>query len=122
MGPSNDSLVEKITKIEAQVVRKVIEEIKRIQAREVAEMIRWLKQEAGLSEVYLKMSFQCSRRTNAGEDQEVLVEILDAGSDATDDRFRCVVKAKDGKEIARGKPAGKPFDAIDHEHWPNLDK
>lgn len=87
-----------------------------------AEIINHLKKVSGFLEVYHKTSFECSRKAKDGSEQEVLVEILDAGPDVEKPqlRYQCVATTKDGK-IATGNPADSIDVALSIVHWHDLD-
>ncbi len=86
-----------------------------------AEIINHLKRVSGFFEVYHKTSFECYRKAKDGSEQEVLVEILDAGSDVDPQRrYQCVATTKDGK-IATGNPAASIDVVLSLVHWQDLD-
>ena len=86
-----------------------------------AEIINHLKRVSGFFEVYHKTSFECYRKAKDGSEQEVLVEILDAGPDVDPQRrYQCVATTKDGK-IATGNPAASIDVALSIVHWHDLD-
>lgn len=85
------------------------------------EIISGLKQEAGFSEVYHKTGFHCVRKDKGGKEQEVEVDILDAGPDVNPTfRYSCIAKSKDGK-TATGNPDSSIPVVLMHVNWDNLD-
>jgi hypothetical protein len=80
-----------------------------------------LRQVEGVVEVYQKTSFQCYRRGKAGRVQEVQVDILDAGADASSgSRYTCVAHAASGKATV-GKPGPSVDAALATINWGSLD-
>jgi hypothetical protein len=81
-----------------------------------------LLKNVGFFEVYHITSFECYRKAKDGTTQEVVVEILDAGSDVNPElRYQCVARTKDGK-MASGNPASSIDDVISTVHWYDLDR
>ena len=85
------------------------------------KLISELKKHANFFEVYHKTSFRCFRKAENGNDQEVNVDILDAGPDAGQLRYHCVAKSEDGK-MATGNPAESIEIVLFGLHWYDLDK
>jgi hypothetical protein len=80
-----------------------------------------LKKVTGSYEVHHKTSFQCFRRAKDGSDQDVTVEIWDAGPDVNPNlRYTCVAKAVDGRS-ATGNPDFSIDAVLTHVHWSELD-
>ncbi len=85
------------------------------------EIISGLKQEANFSEVYQKTGFHCIRTGKNGNEQEVQVDILDAGPDVNQSyRYYCVAKSEDGKK-ATGIPDSSVALVLMHVRWGDLD-
>jgi hypothetical protein len=85
------------------------------------EIISYLKKLTGSSEVYHKTSFECYRKAKDGTEQEVLVEILDGGTDVDPQRrYHCSATTKDGK-MATGNPAESIEVVLSLVHWDELD-
>jgi len=81
-----------------------------------------LLKNAGLFEVSHITSFECYRKAKNGTVQEVVVQILDAGSDVNPElRYQCVARTKDGKMVT-GNPASSIYDVIATVHWYELDR
>jgi hypothetical protein len=87
-----------------------------------AEIIEKLKEVDGAHEVYHVISrFTLLRRTDDGNNQEVTVEILDAGPNANQNlRYHCMAKADDGRS-ATGNPDSSIEFALMNVHWEHLD-
>ncbi len=79
-----------------------------------------LKKVAGIFEAYHATSFKCYRNKKAGGVQEVLVEILDAGSDNSQ-RYHCTATTDDGRS-ATGNPAPSIDVVLATLHWGDLDR
>jgi hypothetical protein len=86
------------------------------------EIVENLKKVDGASEVYHVVSrFVLLRKTNDDNDQEVTVEILDAGPHANQNlRYHCMAKADDGR-TATGNPDSSIELALMNMHWEHLD-
>jgi hypothetical protein len=87
-----------------------------------AEIINHLKSVAGFFEIYHKTSFECYRKAKDGSEQEVLVEILDGGTDVDPQRrYHCSATTKDGGKMATGNPAASIEVVLSLVHWDDLD-
>ena len=84
-------------------------------------LISVLKAAGGFLEVHHKTSFQCYRKTKNDKNQEVLVDILDAGPNAGAHRYSCVATREDGKSTT-GNPAPSLHDALSTIQWEALDR
>ncbi len=62
-----------------------------------------------------RTSFVCSRRKKNGDRQNVLVEILDAGQDAGEDRYYCIATSED--KTVTGNPAASIEVVIRDLNW-----
>ena len=79
-----------------------------------------LKKMAGIFEASRTTTYTCSRKTRAGTVQEVRVDILDAGPDNPDARYRVVALSETGKR-ASGKAGHSIEVAVGMVPWWNLD-
>jgi hypothetical protein len=71
---------------------------------------------------YLVASLKCYRRTASGQEQEVTVQIYDAGPDVNPSlRYSVMATSDDGKS-ATGNPDSTIEMALAHCHWNELDK
>lgn len=86
------------------------------------EIIRRLKKECNIYEVYHKTGFHCVREAKNGHSQKVEVDILDAGPDVDPPlRYSCEAKSEDGK-VATGNPAETINEMLSIVHWDKLDR
>ncbi len=84
------------------------------------QVIRDLKEDSGIFEVYRKHVFECVRDPGDGEIQTIDVTIFDAGEDVDPQlRYRCTAMTQDGK-MATGNPADSVDMAIRIVHWQDL--
>jgi len=86
----------------------------------IVEIMKKLKKEAGFYELYHKTSFIGYRHTR-NEDQEVSIDILDAGPEAGDIRYACSATSEDGK-VATGNNGPSLDIVLATVHWQDLDK
>ena len=84
------------------------------------EIISGLKKYGDFHKVQQKISFQCLRNDKNCNEQEVQVDILDAGSDVYKNRYHCRATTKDGK-VATGNPESSIKLVLMGVHWENLD-
>ncbi|MCK4752665.1 MAG: hypothetical protein KAS75_04400 [Planctomycetes bacterium] len=84
------------------------------------KIVAQLKEYANIFEVYQKTTFTGYREDKNGNTQEVEVDILDAGPNRLEHRYRCIAKSGDDK-IATGNPESTIDMALLHVHWNNLD-
>ena len=73
-----------------------------------------------LSEAAHVTTFNCLRETADGGQQEVTVEIHDAGPGVEGTRYRCVARSADGK-AASGNPHDRVNVVLSSVHWSDLD-
>lgn len=86
----------------------------------IEEIFAQLKKYANIFEVYQKITFTGYREDKNGNTQEVEVDILDAGPNRSEHRYRCIARSEDGK-MATGNPESTIDMALLHVHWNNLD-
>jgi len=85
------------------------------------EIISRLQTVTDSYEVHHKTSFQCFRRAKDGSNQDVTIEIRDAGPDANPNlRYSCVARATDGRS-ATGNPDFSIDAVLTYVHWWDLD-
>ena len=85
------------------------------------EMMEKLKKYGEFFELHHKTSFIGYRHTKNKGDQEVQIDILDAGPEAGNARYYCTATSEDGK-VATGN-SGPSIDVVlGTVHWYNLDK
>ncbi len=88
----------------------------------IEEIIAQLKKDANMFEVCQKTTFTGYREGKNGNNQEVEVDILDAGPNTIrpECRYACIARSEDGK-MATGNPDSSIEMAILGVHWINLD-
>ncbi len=79
-----------------------------------------LKKDANLTEVCHKTTFVGYRKDKNGNNQEIEVDILDAGPIRPEYRYTCIARSEDGK-MATGNPDSSIEMTLLHVHWINLD-
>jgi len=79
-----------------------------------------LKQNANVVELYQKTTFTGFSEDKNGIVQEVELDILNAGPNRPEHRYRCIARSEDGK-MATGNPESTIDMALLHVHWNNLD-
>jgi hypothetical protein len=92
-----------------------------LESGDVYETLRALKQAAGFFEAYEVTRFTGHRKTQAGIEQEVDVEILDAGPDVDPANLRYFVRAFAKGKQASGNNGPTLPDALVGVHWWDLD-
>lgn len=85
------------------------------------EMMEELTKYAEFFELHHKTSFIGYRHTKNKGDQEVYIDILDAGPQAGNARYSCTATSEDGK-VATGNSGPLIETVIATVHWYNLDK
>jgi len=87
----------------------------------IEKIVAQLKKDANLTEVCHKTTFTGYREDKNGDNQEIEVDILDAGPNRPEYRYICIARSEDGK-MATGNPDFSIEMAILGVHWINLDK
>ncbi len=87
----------------------------------IEEIATRLKKDANIFEVRQKTTFTGYRKDKNGDNQEIEVDILDAGPNEPKVRYTCIARSEDGK-MATGNPDSSIEMAILGVHWNNLDK
>jgi len=86
----------------------------------IGEIVTRLKQNANVVELYQKTTFTGFSEDKNGIVQEVELDILNAGPNRPEHRYRCIARSEDGK-MATGNPESTIDMALLHVHWNNLD-
>lgn len=92
-----------------------------MESGDVYEILAALKERAGFFEVYEVTRFIGYRQSQHGVQQEVEVEILDAGPDVVNPHLRYHLSARAEGKKASGNTGSTPREALAGVHWYKLD-
>jgi len=82
--------------------------------------IEHLKKLPGVFEAYHVSMFTCYREAEDGSDEEITVEVLDAGEGAGPSRYSAIARPEDGG-VAHGDPAQTVEEALSNVRWAELE-